>query len=109
MTPAELVTAWRDRAHELEPYAEGAARAFEAAAEELERALSASDNPLLTLEQARERSGYHRESLARMVRQGRLRNFGTPRRPLVRALDLPMKPSRPPLTPRRAAGIVGAQ
>jgi hypothetical protein len=35
MTPADLVTAWRERARELKPYAAPAAKAFTTAAAEL--------------------------------------------------------------------------
>jgi hypothetical protein len=67
---------------------------------ELEEAIRATENPLLSLAEAAQRSGYHRESLARLVRSGKLRNYGTPRRPLVRASDLPKKAERPRLTRR---------
>src|SRR5687768_12596910 len=109
MTHADLVTAWRNRARELEPYAAAAATAFARAAEELEAALAEETNPLLSLAEASERSNYHRESLARLVRSGKLRNYGTPRRPLVRAKDLPKKAERAPLTLRRSSGNVGAR
>src|SRR5687768_12250161 len=97
MTPVDLVAAWRTEAAHIRPFNAGAAHAFDQAARELEEALTTVDNPLLTLIQAAERCGYHRESVARLVRRGKLRNYGTPRRPLVRASDLPKKAERPPL------------
>jgi hypothetical protein len=94
----ELRQRWRSEAEHLRPYNAGAAHAYESAARDLEEALTTSQNPLLSLAQAAEQSGYHRESLARMVRKGRLRNYATSRRPLVRAQDLPKKAERPRLT-----------
>lgn len=98
MTLDELRNRWRSEAERLRPFNVGAAYAYEEAARELEEALATRQNPLLTLAQASEQCGYHRESIARLVRRGRLRNYGTPRRPLVRAADLPKKAERPRLT-----------
>src|SRR5687767_9404985 len=109
MSPLDLVTAWRSEAEHLRPFNAGAAHAFDQAARELEEALTTAENPLLTLIQASTHSGYHRESLARLVRRGKLRNYGTPRRPLVRAADLPKKAERPRLTLAGRALASGSQ
>jgi hypothetical protein len=98
MAPADLVTQWRQEAEHVRPYNAGAAHAYEEAARQLEEALGATVNQLLTLAEAATRSGYNRDSLARLVRRGKLRNYGTPRQPLVRANDLPKKAERPRLT-----------
>ena len=110
MTPADLLELWRQQAaaYERDGFQPGA-RLLTRCARELEMALSEETNPLLSLADASARSGYHRESLARLVRSGKLRNYGTPRRALVRAQDLPKKSERPPLTLKRASGIVGAR
>ena len=109
MTPAELITAWRQQATAYERDGQPGARLLSRCADELEAATTAETNPLLTLAQASERSGYHRESLARLVRKGTLRNYNTPRRPLVRASDLPRKMARPRLTGRRESLLSTAQ
>jgi hypothetical protein len=109
MTPAELVQAWRQQAAAYDRDGQPGARLLARCADELEAALATTDNPLLALDAAANRSGYHRESLARMVRKGSLRNYGTPRRPLVRAADLPRKATRPRLTAARGALLSTAQ
>ena len=91
MTPRDLVTAWRNRARELEPYAAPVAVAFEKAADELEAALSAGADAIVPLNDAARRSGYSPDHLGRMVRDGRLTNHGTKHRPRVRLGDLPRK------------------
>jgi hypothetical protein len=50
---------------------------------------------LLTLTQAAERSGFHRDTLGRMVASGALQNMGRKNAPRVRAVDLPRKALRP--------------
>lgn len=55
---------------------------------------------LLTLTAAGERCGYSPDSLGRMIREGRLTNYGRPKAPRVRASDLPRKALRPRVVPR---------
>ena len=74
------------------------ARTLEWAAGKVEQALRDESDQLLTLPQAAEISGYHPDSLARMVRDGQIPDL----RPLnskgmirIRRGDLPIKPGRP--------------
>jgi hypothetical protein len=106
MTLGELVTAWRRRAAEMEPYTAPAARAFSTAADELEAALASDATALLSLNEAARHSGYSPDHLGRLVHAGRLRNYGTVRRPRLRLSELPRKPQ---LTARHDSGIVRAQ
>jgi hypothetical protein len=94
-----LIVHWREQAAQYDRDGQSGGRLLTRVAKELETAIGEVDNPLLTLKQASGVSGYHRESLARMIRRLRLRNYGTPRKPLVRAADLPRKAVKPRLTP----------
>jgi hypothetical protein len=74
------------------------ARSLEWAAGKVEQALRDESDQLLTLPQAAEISGYHPESLARMVREGQipdLRPPGSQGMIRIRRGDLPSKPGRP--------------
>jgi hypothetical protein len=86
---------WRQRAAQLRDWADAssAARAWELAAQELEAALKAEDDKLLTLAQAAALSGYSTDSLRRMVREGKLQRVGRGQRLYFRAGDLPRKPT----------------
>ena len=74
------------------------ARTLEWAAASVEQALRNESDDLLTLAEAANISGYHPDSLARMVREGQIPDL----RPLnskgmirIRRGDLPIKPGRP--------------
>jgi len=115
VTPPELVAAWRARAEELKPYAPAAAHAFETASIELEQALLMAAAEPLKLRDAALESGYSVDHLARLIRQGKLRNAGRPNAPRVRRGDLPRKSARLPnlegaahLGPRNSRQIVRA-
>ena len=74
------------------------ARTLEWAVREVEEALRAETDELLTLPQASEISGYHPDSLARMVRDGQipdLRPRGSKSMIRIRRGDLPIKPGKP--------------
>lgn len=106
MTPEELAAAWRRRAHELRPFSESAAVAFTRAADELEAVLSTATTALVNLSEASRLSGFSPDHLGRLVRVGRLRNYGSANRPRLRVGDLPRKAM---LTASRARGILKAQ
>ncbi len=91
-----LVQDWRARASKLRDWASAneAARAWEAAAAELEAAIRAEEHELLNLQQAADRSGYSPDHLGRLVREGRLPNSGRANAPRIRAGDLPRKPGQ---------------
>ena len=77
--------------------AEPQARSLEWAALQVERALRDESEQLLTLAQAAELSGYHPDSVARMVRDGQIPDLRPPDsrgRIKVRVADLPTKPGR---------------
>ena len=88
---AELPLAWRNRAAALERYAPAVAQAMCDLAAELETALREADLDTLTLTAAAKRSGYCREHLGRLLREGRIPNAGRPNAPRIRLGDLPRK------------------
>lgn len=61
----------------------------------------AQDAEALSLREAAAISGYHPESLSRLVRRGKLTNVGSPRRPRLLRAELPKKPMRPGSAPMR--------
>ena len=90
----DLIAQWRAEADHFERH--GAlpnAATKRAAASELELALTEAENQLVTREQAAELSGYSPDAITRLVRQGRIHNYGKPGSPRVRIGDLPRKPS----------------
>jgi len=92
---ADLPIEWRQRAAELRQYAaEPLARAWEAAAEELDARLRAGAGDTVTLEEAAILSGYSADHLGRMIRQGQLENVGRKHAPRIRRGDLPHKAKR---------------
>jgi hypothetical protein len=94
-SPADLPKQWRTEAEFFERHGASAHAATKRAdAEDLESALRAAENQLLTREQAAERSGYAPDAITRLIRQGRLRNYGRPGSPQIRAGDLPRKTGR---------------
>ena len=98
MQTEALVPSWRARAGKLREWAsaEKAARAWEAAAGELEAALAAVEHELLNLQQAAKRSGYSPDHLGRLLREGRVPNSGRENAPKIKVSDLPRKPGQVP-------------
>ena len=86
-----LPATWRERADLIRPYAESAAKAWDDAAEELERQLRDREDELLNLTVAGKECGYTPDWLGRLIRQRRLVNCGKPGAPKVRRGDLPKK------------------
>lgn len=86
----DLPAAWRQRAEDLKRWAaaDGAACALERAAEELEQALKAEAETLLTLTEAAARTGYSSDHIGRLVRTGAVANAGRKNAPKVRLGDL---------------------
>src|SRR5437899_8742826 len=73
------------------------ARTLEWAAGKVEQALRDESDQLLTLPQTAEISGYHPDSLARMVREGQIPDLRPPNSKgmiRIRQADLPIKPGR---------------
>lgn len=86
-----LIDRWRARASELEPYAPAAAAAYRTAASELATEEFRLDNEKLKIAPAARECGFSAQHLRRMVREGRLRNYGKKNAPLVRRGDLPKR------------------
>ena len=96
----EAVAAIRARAKEFREAfgAEPQARSLEWAALQVEQALRDESDQLLTLPQAAQISGYHPDSLARMVRERQIPDLRPPNSKgiiRIRRGDLPIKPGRP--------------
>ena len=104
---ADLSQSWRRRAEGLRPFAEAAARAFEMAADELEEALDAEGDELVTITEAARRSGFSPDHLGRLVREGKVPNHGRPHAPRVCLADVPRKAGALPPASTRAT-LVGA-
>lgn len=102
MLPAEeLLSKWRDRAEELQPFAAAAAEAFRRAAQELEDALAEQRLAVLSLQEAAAESGYSVDHLSREIREGRIPNAGRKGKPRIRRSDLPRKPGHVPVAEQR--------
>ena len=93
-----LATSWRDQAERLRTLeANGQAAALEQAARELEAAATAWASKPLTISEAAAESGYSKEHLRRLTRNGQLpadRNGGPKSQLYVRRGDLPTKRHR---------------
>lgn len=90
--PSALPALWRANANRMECYGPSpTAAALRAAADQLEAAFRADAQDSLTLAEAERESGYSRQHLARLVRQGALANIGRPRSPCASR-----RPSRKP-------------
>ena len=62
---------------------------------DLDAALTAAADEILSLKQAAAESGYSADYLARLIRAGKLPNAGRPHAPAIRRRDLPRKAARP--------------
>ena len=92
-----FVAKWRSRAAEAAELGNQEAPAIIACIlGDLERRRADFDAELLTPTEAQEWSGKHPDSLSRMVREGKLRNYGSKHRPLYRRSDLQPKPATKP-------------
>jgi hypothetical protein len=94
MSPLEqLLSAWRTQAESLRNFgAPGQAEAVTRCADELAAAITGTADELLTLTRAARECGYSPDHLGRLIRRGRLRNYGREHAPRVRRDDLPRKP-----------------
>lgn len=92
MTPEDLVIRWRNDADLLEIYGDvrGAAAA-RLHAQQLEEALRAQANELLTPNEAERASGYSKRRLRELEAEGKLRNHGRKGSPRFRRSELPRK------------------
>ena len=92
---------WRKQAKALRRYGgEMSAVALERCADDLDATIRERDETTLTLTEAGRESGYTREHLGRLVRDGKIPNAGRPGAPRIARVDLPRKatlPAEPPL------------
>jgi hypothetical protein len=95
MTLAELVAKWTAREAEwsqLGVACDGGKLAREILCD-LAMVRADASNAVTPVEAARA-SGYHPESICRLIRTGKIVNYGTPRRPRVRLDEIPRKAAR---------------
>ena len=101
----KLPATWRKRAKALRRYGgETPATAIERCADDLETTIRERDETTLSLVEAARESGYSRDHLGRLVRDGKIPNAGRPNAPRIARRHLPLKaPSGPRLAenPRR--------
>ena len=102
-TVCDLVVRWEVHANTLRSFgASSQAEAVQRCIVELQDALEAQDDELLSLQQAAQICGYTADHLGRLVRQGLLQNLGRQRAPRIRRGDLPRKAASLPL---KASGL----
>lgn len=109
-----LPKTWRERSLLLKDWAaaDGAAKAWEQAAAELEECLARHEAETLNLQEAAAESGFSADHLGRLVRLGRIPNAGRKNAPRIRRKDLPRKtgtaapPSTAVLLPRARSELV---
>ena len=100
-----LLDAWLKQAEALRRYGgENLAVVLERCADELEVTIRERDETTLTLTSAARESGYTREHLGRLVRDGKIPNAGRPGAPRIARRHLPRKRHDPesPTSPRLA-------
>jgi hypothetical protein len=98
MCLSELVAKWstrRDEYRRLSVMVDGA-RLCEEVLGDLRLLIETQGETVLSISDAAAISGYSREHLGRLVKEGKLENVGRPHAPRVRRGDLPMKPSSLP-------------
>ncbi|MFQ5903311.1 MAG: helix-turn-helix domain-containing protein [Candidatus Binatia bacterium] len=96
MSIAELAAKWLSEAELLRRRGlSGPARMAESFAEELETEIDGSQDEPLTIEQAARESGYSKEQLRRLIREGKVPNAGKRGAPRILRRDLPRKPGHP--------------
>ena len=90
---------WRKRAKALRRYGgDTPATAIERCADDLEATLRERDETTLSLVEAARESGYSRDHLGRLVRDGKIPNAGRPNAPRIARRHLPRKaPAHAPL------------
>ena len=98
-TVESLPADWRKQAKSLRRYGgETPAIAIERCADDLETTLVERDETTLSLVEAARESGYSRDHLGRLVRDGKIPNAGLPNAPRIARIHLPRKaPAQAPL------------
>jgi hypothetical protein len=88
----DLLEKWRARAAQLEPYAPAVAHVLRECAQELEAAQKAMAIDTVSPAEASLIGGYCADAIGKMLRDGRLQNFGNKRRPRILRSAIPIKP-----------------
>lgn len=92
VTLRTLAASWRSEAELFRRRRmEDLAHMVESYAHELEEALEGIEYETLTLGEAAEESGYSKDHLARLAREGKIPNVGRPGAPRILRADLPAK------------------
>lgn len=99
-----LAQKWREEAAVYERDGQPGAAMLRRVANELEEHEENWDNEVLTLDEAAAESGYHKDSLSRMMSEGKVPNAGKPGAPRIRRRDLPRKPRTQPVSQSATAG-----
>ncbi len=87
---------WRGKAKALRRYgSETAALVLDLCAEDLETTIRDRDETTLSLVEAARESGYSREHLGRLVRDGKIPNAGRLNAPRIARIHLPRKATAP--------------
>ncbi len=90
-----LISQWRDEAETFRRRGVAAhATLLESCADELESALEQKHDELLNLTEAARVSGYSREHLGRLLKDGKIPNAGQPSAPKIRRGNLPTKSAK---------------
>jgi hypothetical protein len=90
----EILERWiarRDELERLHASVDGA-KLCEDVVNDLEKLIVAREEATVTLTEAAEITGYSTDHLARLVKNGRIRNAGRKYRPLLMLRDLPVRP-----------------
>ena len=100
-----LAEKWRQEADQNERRglkdAAAMARSF---ADELEAYEESHGSELLTLDEAAKASGYHKDSISRMISEEKIPNAGTKGAPRIARRHLPKKPPSAPVTQTSTSG-----
>lgn len=110
--PEGLIRLWREQSTLYErDGVVSTARVLQRCADELASTLREKGEIAVGLNEAARHSGYAPDTLGRMVRDGRLENYGRKNAPKVRLADLPLRPSRLPVPSpaRHRSAVSGAQ
>lgn len=96
MLGREILQRWiarRDELARLKASVDGA-KLCEDVLSDLDQLLAVRKGETVTLSQAADITGYSKDHLARLIRNGSIWNAGRKHRPLLRVSDLPVRPHR---------------
>jgi hypothetical protein len=88
----DLSEKWRTRAAALEAYAPPVAHVLRECAQELEAAQKQAAIDTVSLAEASLIGGFTADALGKMIKDGRIQNYGNKRRPRILRSAVPVKP-----------------